>query len=73
MRGNSFPPHSFLSQLNPCCPTWVYYTPGACPIQNCALYDGSDANRLPVNPFTADIVAAQGANACRFPASPFSY
>jgi hypothetical protein len=51
---------------------WVYAIPGACPIQNCALYDGSDANRLPVSPFTADI-AGVGANACRFPLRPFSY
>jgi sialate O-acetylesterase len=59
-------------QDNPCCPYWIYSTPGACPIQNCALYDGSDVNRLPVNPFTADI-AAVGSNVCRFPAHPFSY
>ncbi len=60
-------------QQNPCCPVWVYSTPGACPIQNCALYDGSDVNRLPVNPFTADVVASSGSNACALPAHPFSY
>jgi sialate O-acetylesterase len=57
---------------NPCCPVNIYSTPGACPIQNCALYDGADVNRLPVNPFTADI-AGVGANVCQFPAHPFSY
>ncbi len=58
---------------NPCCPTTIYTTPGACPIQNCALYDGSDVNRLPVNPFTADISAPVGTNVCQLPAHPFSY